>query len=466
METYVLKTILASSLFIGFYYLFLEKEKTFRFNRFYLLSSLMLSFVLPLIKIEVQPEIIVGQPELLALNSEAKTNEKALMETKINWQTIILVLYAVGSFFMLFKLVFGFVKMNSLKGETIIYKGIKTKILEKVISPFSFLNTLYIGKIYFTDGKMNEAIFLHEKNHIKSKHSLDLLFVEICKIVMWFNPAVYLYKKALVDNHEFSADETVINTSQDIKNYQHLILSEIEFQQKFNFSNHFYFNNTKKRIIMMSKRKNPIGKWKNALSLPLLAGIAFFTVQKVSATAVTPASTQPSNNTLNEKQEVKDVPQTVSEKIFEKVEIPTSPTVIKTDTVRPTKPEKSITPPKSETPPLPAAKNVQKNEADVAPNYPGGIGKFRELFVKEFDNSKVNIAKDSPSKIVRAEVKFTVNAEGVVENVDVSSDNVAFGNETKRAVEKIANVEKWIPAQKDGKNVKAAFKFPLTMQFE
>ena len=54
METIILKIILCSGIVLGLYYLFLAKEKTFTFNRFYLLLGLVFSYSIPFVTIQTQ----------------------------------------------------------------------------------------------------------------------------------------------------------------------------------------------------------------------------------------------------------------------------------------------------------------------------------------------------------------------------------------------------------------------------
>jgi hypothetical protein len=48
---YITKLILASGLLYGYYYLFLHNQQFHRYNRFYLLLTAALSFILPFLKI-------------------------------------------------------------------------------------------------------------------------------------------------------------------------------------------------------------------------------------------------------------------------------------------------------------------------------------------------------------------------------------------------------------------------------
>ena len=69
MTTYIIKVILCSAVFFLTYKLLLEKEKIHLFNRFYLLLSLLLSFVIPVITFSSsKPSLHVSENEILNTN--------------------------------------------------------------------------------------------------------------------------------------------------------------------------------------------------------------------------------------------------------------------------------------------------------------------------------------------------------------------------------------------------------------
>jgi ABC-type transport system involved in Fe-S cluster assembly fused permease/ATPase subunit len=124
---------------------------------------------------------------------------------------LIPIIYVSVALFFLVKAIISVYKILNLKGQNLMYQHQKIKILEKEIAPFSFLNKIYFGKNYWIDNKIDQRIFLHEKLHVQQKHSLDILLIEILKIISWFNPVLHFYKKAMINNHEFLADENVVN---------------------------------------------------------------------------------------------------------------------------------------------------------------------------------------------------------------------------------------------------------------
>lgn len=284
METILLKTIVCSGVLLGLYHLFLAKERTFTFNRFYLISALIFSLCIPFatietkqIKEEIPETVFVGEIEQPVLQTPIAQQES------LDYNKILLITYFIitGVFFI--KIAYSVLKIKRLRGQKIIYQNRNVFLLKQDLAPFSFWNTIYLSEKYFKDSKIDDAIFLHEEIHIKQKHSADILFVEILKAIFWFNPFLYFYKKAMINNHEFIADESVIVQSKNIKNYQELILQEILKQQNLPLIHQFNFNNTKKRFIMMTSKNSKFAKAKKYLAIPAFAVLAVVFAEKTYA---------------------------------------------------------------------------------------------------------------------------------------------------------------------------------------
>ena len=282
MENIITKIIICSGSLLGLYYLFLAKEKTFVFNRFYLIFSLIFSMCIPFFTIETipieneKPEIIFEQ----AISQQVITNN---IEKQQIWDfsTIIVSIYSLAAFIFLIKFVYSLIKIKNLKGKNILHNKRKIVLLQKDHAPFSFWNTIYVSEKHFINNEIGNQIFLHEEIPIRQKHTIDLLFAEILKIVLWFNPFIYLYKKVIISNHEFLADEGVIKQNKNIKTYQELILNEILKQQNPALVHSFNFNNTKKRFIMMTKQNSKFGKAKRFMAIPVFAIATFAFAEKV-----------------------------------------------------------------------------------------------------------------------------------------------------------------------------------------
>lgn len=471
METYIIKVILASCVFIAFYFLLLEKEKSFKFNRFYLLSTLVFALVFPLLQYEVPIKPISTEIVPILSESTANVAVSQVEEAGINWTNILISVYAIVALFLFMKYVYNIVKLLNLKGKTMVYKSIKLKVLKQNLTPFSFLNTIFVGEIYFENNRIKDEIFQHEKTHIDSRHSYDLLFMELCMVFMWFNPAFYFYKKAFVNNHEFIADENVLKNFANIKKYQHLILDEInQPKDRVNLTNHFYFNNTKQRIIMMTKSNKKTSKWKSFLSVPLIAGVAFFTVQKVYAKAEISNNVKAAVTNAHETTKLPEASSKVVDEVkFEQIQkidssknkkikdsaIPSAPPIPPTPVAAPT--DVPLPPTIEEIPVV-----VQKDEPA---QFPGGLKRVRDLIMQYFDITKIASKKGEKSH-ERADVKILVDEDGKMNTLEVNSSNEEFAKEVKQTMLKIASENTWIPGKKDGKPVKSYYKIPVTMAFE
>ncbi len=468
METYLFKIIACSAVLIGFYYLFLAKEKSFQFNRFYLIFALLFSYIIPFVTWEM-PANEVAKTGLVFQETagEIMMIPAKPVETELNWGMIVLGIYGLITLFLLMKSLFSIIKILKLKGKFIKVNNLKTKVLEENISPFSFLGTLYIGKNYFKNNSIDERIFLHEKNHIEQKHSIDLILIELLKIVSWFNPALYFYKKAIITNHEFLADENVLSQNFEVQAYQKLILEEISTNQNLQFTNQFNFNNTKKRFIMMTKTKSRFAQVKQIFTLPILVALSFVFVQKTYAK--TNSTEKKVENLL--KKSIEKLPSTTSydgHVIFQE-QIDTA----KTDTIKkPTKKIESQIPP----PPPPKEERVQNNnyeippppptsamtEADELPEFPGGLNAFRNLLASNFNQGIF----EKPVGFVKSTIYFVIEKDGTMSEVNAGGENEKFNIEAVRATKASSENQKWKPAIKNGKPVRYRYMIPLAMQYD
>ncbi|MCX8533211.1 M56 family metallopeptidase [Chryseobacterium luquanense] len=284
METIILKTILCSGVLLGLYHLFLAKERTFIFNRFYLILALIFSFSIPFATIETkQVEKEIPETVFVGGIEQPILQAPIIQQESFDFTEILIIVYFIITGILLLKIIYSILKIKRLKGQKIIYQNRKVFLLQQNLAPFSFWNTIYLSENYLKDSKIDNAIFLHEEIHIKQKHSADILFVEILKAISWFNPFMYFYKKAMINNHEFIADESVILESKNVKKYQELILQEILKQQNLALIHQFNFNNTKKRFIMMTKKNSKFAKAKKYFAIPAFAVLTIVFAEKTYA---------------------------------------------------------------------------------------------------------------------------------------------------------------------------------------
>ena len=228
MIAYLLKSLLCSSVFIAVYYFLLEKERIHVFKRFYLLISLGLSLIVPAVSIEHIGGTQFVQQVLLENSGIAASIpgvNKISTETSTIVIPVFIVIYSLVTLILLIKF-FKNVRAVYLATDQGLHTAVgqsKLIILPYPLIPHTFLNYIFIGE----QDSENKQILKHELTHSRQRHSLDILFIELVHCIFWINPILMVYKKAIKLNHEFLADESVIEEYRDVQRYQNLLLHKI-----------------------------------------------------------------------------------------------------------------------------------------------------------------------------------------------------------------------------------------------
>jgi hypothetical protein len=349
-------------------------------------------------------------------------------------------------------------------------------LVDEKILPHTFLNTIFINKSDYENRNIEDELYTHELTHVAQKHTLDILFIEIIKCVFWFNPILIFYKKAIQLNHEFLADEKVVNSYNNIPVYQSLLLSKANEKQQYYLASNLNYLVTKKRLIMMSK-KTPISIaiLKKVALTPIFAGLIFFmcvksvaqekeniTKNKVAASNQIEVISYFDNTTFKITNNEGVV---VNEKKFneltpeEKGKIPPPPppmppkSIYSKDEVKKYRQQKSLEKvieiktndePQSET-----------LEDIIKPSFPGGM----VLFYKYVGNNfKIPENFKGSGKIY---LKFFVEKEGSLSDIEIIRDlGFGLGDE---AVRVLKESPKWIPGQVNGKPARMVFTFPISI---
>lgn len=464
MLTVVLKVILCSGILLALYHLVLVKERTFIFNRFYLISALLFSFSIPFATIETKqvekeiPEtVFVGEIEQPILQTVIVQQEM------FDYTKALLIAYCIISGILILKIGYSVIKIKKLKGRKITYQNRTVFLLKQDLAPFSFWNTIYLSETYFKDSEIQDSVFLHEEIHVKQKHSADILFVEILKAVFWLNPFLYFYKKAMVDNHEFIADDRVIRKKKNIKSYQELILQEILKQQNLPLIHQFNFNNTKKRFIMMTSKNSKFAKMKNYLAVHAFAVLAIIFAEKTYAKDNTKISNQEERNAINKRPSETDQNDLMTNYSNERESVVMGSKGRSFTKGKDTIPiKKNVDGKLDEKPVQDISTAVEGVAADLVPaEYPGGNNELRKKMAYNFDSSSL----DHQNSIIKGDVFIIVDENGKASVISAVGENEKFNNEAIR-VAKLANENViWTPGKKDGLAVRYRYKIPLAMQF-
>jgi hypothetical protein len=136
---------------------------------------------------------------------------------------------------------------------------------------FSFFNYLFINQGF----SLYSAVFQHEWVHIKQGHSWDIVYLELLKIVNWFNPIVYLLQASMKEVHEFIADAGTVNDDLSTQKYIDFLINNAYGINENTLSNTFFNKSLlKKRIMMLhQKRSGNAARLKYLLVLPLTGGL-------------------------------------------------------------------------------------------------------------------------------------------------------------------------------------------------
>ena len=269
---YLLESSLYISLFYGFYAALLQKETFYTLNRWYILISTLLSFILPLLQLGVLKTPLIQNA--LVINSHHLRSTASF--------PVLLYLYFAGMLFFLSQLIKNTYHLlkKAAKCTKQQYKGYALLEIQDEITAFSFFNLIFIHPQL----RQQAAVLKHEMIHIRQKHSLDILLLETVHVLCWFNPLLFLIKKEIKIIHEYIADE--LTTKEDIPKHDYaLLLIHNSMGLRKNPICNPIFNPSilKRRIHMLNKNKTASGaRLRILLSLPLIGGMVCLSTKAFS----------------------------------------------------------------------------------------------------------------------------------------------------------------------------------------
>ena len=298
------KAAIALAVFYMFYRLLLSKETFHRLNRIVLLGTAALSFVLPLCVITFKKVVVL--PAMKASSESyademAETVAMAAEASEPIWPVILCSLFAAGALVVVIKTLVSIIGIRRIirsgssqtleSGETLI-------ITETDTAPFSWMKFIVLSREDYECGYTQ--ILTHERAHIALRHSWDLLFTDLITTFQWFNPAIWMLRADLRALHEFEADDAVLRSGADIREYQYLLIRKAVSKSGYSVANSLNHSTLKQRITMMlNKKSSRMSAWKALYVIPLV-GIS------LAATAETKVDYQyedqtPDNTELVEK---------------------------------------------------------------------------------------------------------------------------------------------------------------------
>jgi len=350
----------------------------------------------------------------------------------------------MGLFFILFLIRLTKIVKLILTSKSIKKENYTLIVLDEKQVAFSFFNFIFINSHLLE--KQDLQIIQHELIHCKQKHTLDLLYFEFLKIVLWFNPIIYLYQKRITLLHEYISDAEVVKEI-DKKMYFNKLLAETFNVENISFINQFFKHSLiKKRIIMITKEKSQkMKQLKYLLIAPLLLGMLLL-----------------SSFEDKSKEAMEQVPLMINE-ILNKDALPfktaakeNEAAIKSSDTIKPIEIEE-----------------VSFAIIENVPVYPGCEGTEEQLksclqnsiteYVSTNFNSGLAKSLDLKSGINKVYVMFKIDKEGNIADVQARASHKKLEEEALRV---ITSLPKMTPGKHKGKTVGVKYSLPIAFMVE
>jgi TonB family protein len=433
---YLLKSSLCLSVLFAVYWLFLRRDTFFQVNRFYLLAAVIFSMLAPLVPFSwTMPEersqvMVMLEPVLITPEKVIQT----LIE-HLQWIEVAGIIYFTGTFIFFLRLVVQLIQIHRITKRFGVHNrhGRSVVFVDEGYSPFSFFNLVYINDKVIPDDLL-PTVLDHEAVHIKQRHTLDMILIELATIFQWFNPVIWYAAREMKTIHEYLADEGVLQNGISRSLYQQMILNETMGIQVNNLTNNFNVSLLKKRIAMMTKSKS--GSWARskilmALPVMMLLGVLFTAAgpQGLSAAGIPDAS------------------------VYSQADLLPHPDMLMQDQKKQTTQVKYVAPvvPGQEVFPV-----VEKQ-----PSYNGGQDAMIKFLIENIQYPPQAKANKVQGTVF---VTFVVEVDGAVSNVKVLR-GIGSGcdEEAARVVKMMPN---WNPGEQKGKPVRVQFNLPIKFKLD
>ena len=281
---YMLKVLLCSAILYGYYLLVLKDRRFHYYNRFYLLAVATFSWMIPLIKINLQPVqgSLKSTPyqlaEIIADNNGEFDGMAESVSSPMNWTPIFLMIFGLVSTIVFLGLVRSFIRVYQLVRTYPIQRlnNLNLVMTDASGTPYSFFSYIFWNRSIDLESRVGKQMLAHEWVHSKEKHSADKLFLELMMVIGWFNPIFWILKRELYLIHEFIADSQSIE-NQDSGLLAELLLAAAYPQQQNLLAHPFFFSPIKRRITMLKKvSSSRFGYFRRIIALPIAVMLLMF----------------------------------------------------------------------------------------------------------------------------------------------------------------------------------------------
>jgi beta-lactamase regulating signal transducer with metallopeptidase domain len=310
---------------LAFYKLLLRRETFYKVNRYMLILCLGISFALPLLQVPEQFSLrkveVVNRQSAIVNGELTKNNQSQKVDTKqpgtinqskgtpseqpatstvqkdtpasdkgnnlarsssakfsfaqfMNWLFWIywfgVIVFAASFIFQLVLLLW-----RAYRNPVIIDGPYRIVEVTGDKAPCSFGNNIFINPEKYEWETYNQ-ILLHEKIHIRERHTVDIVIAELLLIFQWFNPFAWIYRREIESNLEFLTDDQLMQKEKVNKQSYQLSLVKVSAPHlPLSLTTNYNQSILKKRIAMMNtKRSNLHTAWKYFFLLPVFAFLA------------------------------------------------------------------------------------------------------------------------------------------------------------------------------------------------
>lgn len=467
MIAYMLQVIVCSALLYSYYHLFLRNQKFHEYNRFYLLVSVIISILIPLLKIPIYYNN--GQEPVYQSLNNISQMVYVTTDRSNEWMNTSNIFYAL--YLSIAIIYFSLLAVSLYRIYVISLKNPSRKIDNIIFiqtqhpnSPFSFFNYLFWNAAIDTQSVAGTKIMKHEMYHIRNKHSIDNIFMELAVCVYWINPVFYLIRKEIKSIQEFLADQYAADEKNE---YANILLNHIFKTYTHSFVNPFFNNQLKRRIMMLTTPKKPTWQYlKKLMALPVIAILIVLFAFSYKENNIAVASTASLKKAYN-----LFVPDDLSRSGTKD----TTPKISKPKVIdnRPRKDCVFVAPPTHPLQKADAGKNISNTNLSFEDNepiftkvekdatYPGGVEAWRNFLMSNL-NGKVPVSHKAPPGNYTVIVQFIVKRTGEIYDIKALT-HCGYGME-EEAVRVIGLSGKWNPAMQNKRAVIAYRKQPITFQ--
>ena len=269
------KLVITSAVLFGYYHLALRNRTFHHYNRFYLLGTVVISMLLPMLKVSYFT-LEVNDSFYLLLNKIQNFNSTKTLNNDFSYFGAAAAIFGLIAFVFLVRFFIGIFKIQTFKKNypKEIFEGISFYQTNLENAPFSFFRNLFWKDSIVINSDLGRQILKREMVHIEQKHSLDKIFMEIVTVLFWFNPVFWFIKKEINLIHEYLADKKAVKKS-DTKAFAQMLLASHFSGNVIPGTSPLLSSNLKKRLKMLKKPKTKFGYAHRILALPVVFTIVF-----------------------------------------------------------------------------------------------------------------------------------------------------------------------------------------------